>query len=89
MNFENHLKFIMVVWQDPSSRDEWDSKEIHDGECNYIVSAGIVLSETEEKYVIALNCDISADQWSQSLIIPKGLIKSIKCLQVKKSKDQA
>lgn len=70
----------MIVWNDAHSLDEWTSRSALMGSLSPIVSIGILISDTKESVVLALNYDLDNDLTSCVMTIPQGMIISKKKL---------
>ena len=67
----NDLKAVYVVWEDPSSIDEWTDIEGVDTKLSCIHSFGILVKENNRCIVLSLNVDQAEKTASCSMIIPK------------------
>ena len=90
----NDLKAVYVVWEDPSSVDEWTDIEDMDTKLSVIHSFGILLKENNRCIVLSLNMDQREKLASCSMIIPKCNILEMRQgtldmvdVDVKKAKD--
>ena len=63
-----------VLWKDHVSEDEWVSKDSVVPRSHTIESVGIVVTETPEMLVLALNFDPEGDAYSCIMHICKELI---------------
>lgn len=71
----NKIKIARIHWTDPTSIDEWSSK---DDVLAYlphrIVTYGILIGETDSHYITASNMDLESDDVSCCMIIPKACV---------------
>ena len=66
---------VKVSWTDPTSIDEWSSKdEVLAYLPHQIVTYGILIGETPTHYITASNLDLVSEDVSCCMIIPKACL---------------
>lgn len=77
-----NLDIVTIIWTDPASADAWDDIDQHAKlTASTIISTGFLLHDDDLNMVIALSIDEEAAQASQSLTVPKVLIKSCELIK--------
>ncbi len=66
--------YVVVLWEDAVSEDEWKDTAETDLGPELIETVGIVFEHTSEKITIALNRDAANDCFSCKISIPTGMI---------------
>lgn len=81
------LKIVKLVWIDPTSIDEWTSRE---DALTYIphkiITCGILIGETECYYVVSANMDTVNGDVSCVMIVPRAAL--VKPLEVISNEQQ-
>lgn len=76
------MKIVLVTWLDAQSYDPWDDiKEHANLKPPLIYSCGFLLTETDECIVINMTHDPIGNDASQSLVIPRQIVKEIVILK--------
>lgn len=73
--------FLLVVWKDAVSFDDWIDREESDTPPAEVHSVGILVIEEEKYITLALNHDTINDKLSCLMTIPKGMIQNIRKLK--------
>lgn len=73
---------VRITWTDPTSIDEWSSKEdVISYLPHHIVTYGILIGETASHYITAGNMDLVSEDVSCCMIIPRAcLVKPIEVI---------
>lgn len=72
--------FLLVVWEDAVSFDDWSDRLESDTPPPEIHSVGILVLKNKKYLTLALNHDTINDKLSCLMTIPLGMVKSIKKL---------
>lgn len=66
------MKNIEIVeWMDACSEDSWTSESDIEPSFHKILTVGMVITESEKVLTIGLNQDLTAENWSCIIHIPK------------------
>lgn len=78
------MKIVLIEWRDASSHSvRWtDKKDFEDAYADHCVSIGVLLRETDEEITVCLS--LSESCYSQAITIPKGCMKRIRVLRIKR-----
>ena len=75
------MKIVYVIWQDAVSVDAWTEDYEIQPQLSEIHTCGILIKENKTTIVVGLNHDISENQYSCFMHIPKKWVVSIKHLK--------
>lgn len=74
--------FVLCIWKDAHSIDEWTERKLIDREPPICHSVGMVVDWTpRHSLTLALNHNTNTDELSCVMCIPSGMISSIKKLE--------
>lgn len=76
------LKPVFVIWEDAFSIDEWTTREelLH-GSSALVHTCGFLIEDNEHQVIVTLNHDISNDNVSCVMVIPKDMVRAIISLE--------
>lgn len=75
------FKLVIIEWMDAESVDAWTDISGVDKSITPIESAGWLLHEDEDSYILALNHDINNEKCSCIMKIPRGMVVSKKIVK--------
>jgi hypothetical protein len=78
-------KPVHVDWADAVSMRGWHSVEALECESIDVAACGFLVSATKDRIVLAIGDDL-ADEKCSALIVPRGMVKRIKRLNVKRKR---
>lgn len=79
-----NLKPYIVEWEDCCSYGRWTDLDVmRTVESSQCVSVGFLIEKTKEKIVLSLNYDARKGDVSDTIIIPRSLVKSCRRLYPK------
>ena len=70
------MNIHIIIWKDAASVDAWVNSEEITPSHHLIQTAGMLITEDSETVVIGLNHDLTENNWSCFMHIPKSLIVS-------------
>jgi len=71
---------VVISWLDAVSRDEWT--HLSDPlPPTPIMSAGYLINESADHYTIAVNIDVSNNNSSCTMTIPKGMVTNVEVVK--------
>lgn len=77
---------ILVEWLDAVSSNGWELYEETTNSPHLISTVGYLIKESEDSVLLAMAKDEESDNFNCTFVIPKGMVKEIKLLTVKKKK---
>lgn len=81
---KKNLKPYIVEWDDPATVGRWrDIAQAREETASRCVSVGFLVEKTKKKIVLSLSYDEECRHVSDTIVIPRGVVRSCRRLHTK------